>query len=347
MLVCVEVSGLDSPAFVPGFDDFAVVGDPVEQSGGHFTGSKELRPFAEREVGRYEQRSPFIELGNQVEWELPAALGKREVPELIQHDQIHPCQALREFAAASGELLLFQFVDQVDDVEIAAALSLSDEFFSDRDRRVGFASAGPADQQDIAARTVVVCGQEAALVKGADPRFVDRGGAELEAVEVFVHREYCHPESVADAARGSFFDLRFKEIQQQAFRSVALLEAGRKSLIERARYYRMEQRWPDSLFWARRHPIDFAEIEITLDPEAYIGKSPKAPTKATLAPIEALLPPRAIRSLLRQLQTPTIAHAALMFLRYQMGPIGDQRILSGAQLMLSLGLIRLVDGDAA
>jgi flavin-dependent dehydrogenase len=118
-------------------------------------------------------------------------------------------------------------------------------------------------------------------------------------------------------------------------------------LEQRARYYGMEQRWSDSLFWARRHPIDFPRIEIVLDPETVLLAPLEVPSTAALAPIEALLPPRAIRDFLRHLQTPMIAHAALASLRHLTGPIGDLRLLTATQLMLNAGIIHVVGADSA
>ncbi|SRR5271169_1795945 len=40
------------PAFVAGFDDFAVMGQSVEQRGRHLGVAKDARPFAKGEVGR-------------------------------------------------------------------------------------------------------------------------------------------------------------------------------------------------------------------------------------------------------------------------------------------------------
>jgi len=40
-------SVFESPAFVAGLDDIAVVSEAVEQCGGHFGVAKYIRPFAE------------------------------------------------------------------------------------------------------------------------------------------------------------------------------------------------------------------------------------------------------------------------------------------------------------
>ena len=42
---------LEAPALVAGLDDVAVMGQPVEQRGGHLGVAEHARPFAEGEVG--------------------------------------------------------------------------------------------------------------------------------------------------------------------------------------------------------------------------------------------------------------------------------------------------------
>ena len=42
---------LEAPAFVAGLDDLAVVGQAIEQSGGHLGVAEDARPLAEGEVG--------------------------------------------------------------------------------------------------------------------------------------------------------------------------------------------------------------------------------------------------------------------------------------------------------
>jgi hypothetical protein len=44
-------SALEAPAVVSGFDDIAVVGQPIEQRGGHLGVAEHARPFTEGEIG--------------------------------------------------------------------------------------------------------------------------------------------------------------------------------------------------------------------------------------------------------------------------------------------------------
>ena len=58
---------LEAPAFVAGFDDVAVVGEAIEQRGGHLGVAEHARPFAEGEVGGDDDRGLLVEAADQVE----------------------------------------------------------------------------------------------------------------------------------------------------------------------------------------------------------------------------------------------------------------------------------------
>jgi len=52
---------LKAPALVPGLDDFAVVGQPVQQRRCHFGVAKDARPFAKGEIGGDNDRGTLVE----------------------------------------------------------------------------------------------------------------------------------------------------------------------------------------------------------------------------------------------------------------------------------------------
>ena len=66
----------EAPAFVPGLDDVTVVGEAVEESGGHLGVAEDGGPFAEGEVGGDDDRGLLIETAHEVEEQLPAGLGE-------------------------------------------------------------------------------------------------------------------------------------------------------------------------------------------------------------------------------------------------------------------------------
>jgi hypothetical protein len=56
-----------------------------------------------------------------VEQELPAALGEGQVAELVEHDEVEAGEMIGDAALPAGAGLGLELVDQVDDVEEAAA----------------------------------------------------------------------------------------------------------------------------------------------------------------------------------------------------------------------------------
>jgi hypothetical protein len=47
----IVLAALEPPAVIAGFDDVAMVGQAIEQRGGHFGVPEDARPFPECEVG--------------------------------------------------------------------------------------------------------------------------------------------------------------------------------------------------------------------------------------------------------------------------------------------------------
>jgi flavin-dependent dehydrogenase len=109
-------------------------------------------------------------------------------------------------------------------------------------------------------------------------------------------------------------------------------------LDRRQQYYRMEQRWPNALFWTRRHAVDWQSAPILLDPRAYLRSSGSDPDVFTIAPIEGFVPPRILRALLERYKTAIPAHEALGYLR-SIAPLGDRRLLMALQELVSRGLL--------
>lgn len=110
-------SVLEPPAIVASLDDLAVMRHTVQERRGHLGVSEDLRPFAERQVCRHQHRGPLVELGEQMEQELGAVAGERQVAKLIEHDDIRPGQSAGQAAPFPGELFLFQEIGQVHKIE--------------------------------------------------------------------------------------------------------------------------------------------------------------------------------------------------------------------------------------
>ena len=78
----------EAPALVSGLDDVAVVGEAIEERGGHLGVAEHGRPFAEGEVGRDDDRGLLVETADEVEQELATGLGERQIAELVEDDEV-------------------------------------------------------------------------------------------------------------------------------------------------------------------------------------------------------------------------------------------------------------------
>src|SRR5918994_214594 len=103
-----------------------MMGEPVEERGGHLSVAEDARPLAEGQIGSDDDRGALIEAADQVEQELAAGLGKGQIAELVENDEVHAGEVVGETALAAGAGLGVEPVDQVDDVVEAAAGSGSD-----------------------------------------------------------------------------------------------------------------------------------------------------------------------------------------------------------------------------
>jgi hypothetical protein len=61
-----------------------VVREPVEQGGGHLGVAEDGRPLAEGEVGGDDHRGLLVQLADQVEQQLAAGLGERQIARISQ-----------------------------------------------------------------------------------------------------------------------------------------------------------------------------------------------------------------------------------------------------------------------
>jgi len=60
-------SALEAPAVIAGFNDVAMVGQAIEQRGGHFGVAEHAWPFAESEVSGDDDRGTLVEPADEVE----------------------------------------------------------------------------------------------------------------------------------------------------------------------------------------------------------------------------------------------------------------------------------------
>ena len=85
----------EAPGLGAGVDDVRTVREPVDDAFREPRVGEHLGPFAERQVGGDDQAGAFVSVGEDLEDELGAAVGQREVAELVDASVSDAGQAAR------------------------------------------------------------------------------------------------------------------------------------------------------------------------------------------------------------------------------------------------------------
>ena len=85
---CRSGAVLEAPGLVAGLDNLTVMGETIEQRGRHLRITEDARPFAEGEVGGYDDRGALIEPADQMEQQLPAGLSERQIAQFVENDEV-------------------------------------------------------------------------------------------------------------------------------------------------------------------------------------------------------------------------------------------------------------------
>ena len=160
----------EAPTVVAGFHDVAMVSQAVEERGASsWRRRTRAGPFTEGKIGGDDDGRGLVEPADEMEQQLAAGLGERQVAEFVENDEVHPGQMLGDTTLPSiAGILDLQAVDEVDHVVEPAAGTRSDAASGDCDGHMGFAGAGTADQD-----SVTLLGDEAAAGEIVDQRLVD------------------------------------------------------------------------------------------------------------------------------------------------------------------------------
>ena len=79
-----------------------MMGETVEQRGGHLGVAEDGGPFAEGEVGGDDDRSALVEPAHEVEEQLPAGLSEGQVAEFVEDDEVAADELVCEIGVREG-----------------------------------------------------------------------------------------------------------------------------------------------------------------------------------------------------------------------------------------------------
>jgi len=135
----------------------------------------------------------FVELADQMEQQLPARAGERQVAQFVEDHDVEPAELGGHGAGLADTGLFLEAGDEVDGVEVAPAGAGTDDAGGDCGGQMGLAGPRTADEHDIAPT-----GQEGASVERTHRALVDRGALEHEGIEILDHRQLGRSHAVAD-----------------------------------------------------------------------------------------------------------------------------------------------------
>ena len=134
----IVVAAFEAPTVVATLDDVAVVGETVEQRGGHLGVAEHAGPFTEGEIGSDDDRRSLVEPADEVKQELPAGLREGQIAEFVEDDEVHARQMIGEPSLPTVAGFGLEPVDEIDHVVKPAADAGADAASGDGDGKMGF-----------------------------------------------------------------------------------------------------------------------------------------------------------------------------------------------------------------
>lgn len=170
-------AGFKAEAVIAGFDDVAVMGEPIQQGRGHLGIAENPSPFAEAQIGGDHHAGPLIELAEQVEQQGAPRGAERQVAKFVEDHDVQTAQPVGELSDLALRLLLLEGVDQLDGREEPHLLAMMlDRLNADRRGNMGLAGARTADEDQV-----VGVVSEVASVQLTDKSLVDLAGDKVES----------------------------------------------------------------------------------------------------------------------------------------------------------------------
>src|SRR5262244_552476 len=216
----------EAPALVAGFDDFAMMGEAVEERGCHLGVAKHTRPIGKRQIGGDDDGSALVKPADQMKEQLAAGLSEGEVAEFVENDESHAREIFGEPPLPVGAGFILQPIDEVDNGVEAAPGAAANARPRNRYGEMRLAGAGSADQHRIA-----LFGEKGAARQITDQRLVDRRAGEVETVDVLGQRQLGDSQLIFDRARLFLGDLGTEQIADDPRRLVPALDPGGHHLV--------------------------------------------------------------------------------------------------------------------
>ena len=102
----------EAEAFAIHLEDVAMVGESIQQSGGHAFALEDLIPVAEGQVAGDQQAAAFVTIGEDLEEQFGSGSAEGQVAEFVHDQQVDFVEPFQELIEAEFLLSFFQLIDQ-------------------------------------------------------------------------------------------------------------------------------------------------------------------------------------------------------------------------------------------
>ena len=123
--------------------------ESVEDGRGDDVIDKDLPPLLERFVGRDDDGPLLVAFGDELEEELGRLLGKGEISQLVDDEEIDPGKIFQSFVEPAGDFSTGQDLRELFGGEEEHALAGLCGFDAEGDRQMGFPDTGRTNKQDV------------------------------------------------------------------------------------------------------------------------------------------------------------------------------------------------------
>lgn len=189
-----------------------MMGQTVEKRRRHLGVAEHCRPFSEREVRGDDDRRALVEPTDQMEQELTASLGKWQIAEFVEDDEVETVEIVGRPPLLAAARFRFQPIDQIDDVEEAPACSVADQCTGNRDGEMALTGSRAADEDDVTLISDEGAGSQLSHQGFIGGRIGEVEVVDVEVVDVLGERQLGDAELVANGACLRLGDLRLQEI---------------------------------------------------------------------------------------------------------------------------------------
>ena len=97
---------------IAGFQNVAMMGQPVQKRSRQFCITEHISPFWKAQISRDDHAGSFVQFAEQMEQQRTASLAERQITQFIQNDEISMGKAVGQSTLIAIKLFLFKWINE-------------------------------------------------------------------------------------------------------------------------------------------------------------------------------------------------------------------------------------------